>query len=53
VLDKPTLPDWLQSMEIEGLQLAGKQLHLRLIRSGERTEVIPSRDNEIEIEIKS
>ena len=52
VLDRPTLPDWLQTMEIQGLQLAGKRVHLRLIRSGERTEVLPTGDNEIEIEVK-
>lgn len=45
-LDRPTLPDWLQSMEIRGLRLGDRQLHLRLVRTGDQTNVVVAAENE-------
>ncbi|MBV9229125.1 MAG: amylo-alpha-1,6-glucosidase [Chloroflexi bacterium] len=50
-LHQPTLPGWLQTMEIRGLRIGEQQLHLHLVRSGERTEVIMGDDNEVDVEI--
>ncbi|MBV9230900.1 MAG: amylo-alpha-1,6-glucosidase, partial [Chloroflexi bacterium] len=50
-LHQPTLPDWLQTMEIRGLRIGEQQLHLNLVRSGERTEVTMGDDNEVDVEI--
>lgn len=50
-LHNPTLPNWLQSLEIQGMHVDRKQLHLRFVRSGNRTRVIPGAHNEAEISI--
>jgi glycogen debranching enzyme len=50
-LRQPTLPDWLHTMEIQGLQLGERRVHLHVTRSGERTEVRAGEDNEVEVQI--
>ncbi|HEY4385150.1 MAG TPA: glycogen debranching N-terminal domain-containing protein, partial [Ktedonobacteraceae bacterium] len=51
ILDRPTLPAWLGTLEIANMQINGKQIHLRLTRAGEHTEVIVEPDSEVEIRI--
>ncbi len=50
-LDRPTLPDWLQSMEIRGLRLGEKQLHVKLVRTGNQTKVVTEAENEIALHV--
>jgi len=49
ILDRPLLPDWLQAVEVQGLRLGHKQIHLNFIRSGEQSRVIIGADNEVEV----
>ena len=51
-LDRPALPDWLQSMEIAGLRLGDRRVHLRFTRTGEDTKVIVEDDNEVEVHVR-
>ncbi|QBD80155.1 amylo-alpha-1,6-glucosidase [Ktedonosporobacter rubrisoli] len=51
-LDRPTLPEWLQKMEIRDLHLGGQHLHLRFVRSGQHTQVIAGDDNEVELDVR-
>jgi glycogen debranching enzyme len=50
-LDRPTLPDWLQSMEIRGLRLGEKQLHVKLVRTGNQTKVVTEAENEVALHV--
>jgi glycogen debranching enzyme len=50
-LDRPTLPDWLQSMEIRGLRLGEKQLHVKLVRTGDQTNVVTEAENEVALHV--
>ncbi|HEX4203486.1 MAG TPA: glycogen debranching N-terminal domain-containing protein [Ktedonobacteraceae bacterium] len=50
-LDRPTLPDWLPSLEISGLYVGQKHVHLRFIRTGEYTEVIIGKQNEADVRV--
>ncbi|HZT98751.1 MAG TPA: amylo-alpha-1,6-glucosidase, partial [Ktedonobacteraceae bacterium] len=50
-LDRPTLPDWLQSMEIRGLRLGERHLHLRLVRTGNQTNVVVDAENEVAVRV--
>ncbi|HLG77566.1 MAG TPA: amylo-alpha-1,6-glucosidase, partial [Ktedonobacteraceae bacterium] len=51
VLQQPTLPDWLTSLEVRGLHVGGQKAHLRFVRVGERTEIILGQENEVAIRI--
>lgn len=51
VLHDPTLPNWLQTLEIQGIHLGQEHIHLRFVRSGDHTRVIPGANNEVEISI--
>ena len=50
-LHAPTLPDWLHTLEIDGLYVGSRRVHLRFERTGEHTGVIASHDNEVDIHI--
>ncbi|HZR44013.1 MAG TPA: glycogen debranching N-terminal domain-containing protein [Ktedonobacteraceae bacterium] len=50
-LHASTLPDWLYTLEIDGLYVGSRRVHLRFERTGEHTEVIASHDNEVDIHI--
>jgi glycogen debranching enzyme len=50
-LVRPTLPDWLQSMEIRGLRLGDRCVHLRLMLSGEQTTVMVEDENQVEVNV--
>jgi hypothetical protein len=52
-LDRPTLPDWLQSMEIRGLRLGERQLYARLVRTGDQTNVVVEAENEVAVRVLS
>jgi hypothetical protein len=49
MLRQPTLPDWLQTMEIRGIYVGEHHVHLRLERIGEHTQVIIGEENEADI----
>lgn len=50
-LHNPSLPSWLQTLEIRGMHVGQQHVHLRFVRSGSRTRVIPGASNEVEISI--
>jgi glycogen debranching enzyme len=52
-LNHPELPPWLQSLEIGDISLGEKPIHLRFVRTGDRTEVQIAQDNEAEIALLS
>lgn len=52
-LDRPTLPDWLQSMEIQGLRLGEKQLRMKFVRTGKQTEVETEAETEVALQVRS
>jgi glycogen debranching enzyme len=45
-LRHPTLPEWLQHLELSGLFVGDKHVHLRCTRTGSHTEVVVGADNE-------
>lgn len=51
-LNNPTLPDWLQMMEVNGIYVGAHHVHLRFVRSGKQTEVVVEKDNEVAIRIQ-
>ncbi|GCE11131.1 amylo-alpha-1,6-glucosidase [Tengunoibacter tsumagoiensis] len=50
-LHQPTLPEWLHTLEINGLFVGGRRVHLRFIRMGEHTEVVLGKENEVDIRV--
>jgi glycogen debranching enzyme len=50
-LDRPTLPDWLKTIELSHMRLGENKLHLRLVRSGNTTEVHYLEENEIDVQV--
>ena len=50
-LHQPTLPEWLNSVEISGIYVGAHHVHLRFIRVGERTEVVLGKNNEVDVRI--
>jgi len=50
-LHQPTLPDWLNTLEIRGMYVGTRQVHLRFSRVGGHTEVVFGKDNEVDIRI--
>jgi len=50
-LHQPTLPSWLDSLELRGLFVGSRRVHLRFIRVGEQTEVVLGKENEIDIRV--
>jgi glycogen debranching enzyme len=51
VLDGPTLPEWLTSLELKGLYVGDRHVHLRFVRVGEQTEVVLGRENEVDVRV--
>jgi glycogen debranching enzyme len=50
-LHQPTLPNWLNTLEIDGLYIGERRIHLHFKRHGDHTEVIPGHNNQIELNI--
>jgi glycogen debranching enzyme len=50
-LHQPTLPDWLNTLEIDELYIGKLRVHLRFERHGTHTEVIPGHYNQIDLNI--
>jgi glycogen debranching enzyme len=50
-LDRPTLPDWLKTIELSDMRLGENKLHLRLVRSGNTTEVHYLEENEVDVQV--
>ncbi len=48
-LVQPTLPNWLHTMEIQGIKVQGENVHLHLVRDGDTTHVIVGDDNRVDI----
>ena len=48
-LHQPTLPDWLNTLELKDIYVGSRRVHLRFIRLGERTEVVLGRYNEVDV----
>jgi glycogen debranching enzyme len=48
-LRNPTLPDWLQHLELSGLYVGGRHVHLRFTRAGSQTRVVAGADNEVSL----
>jgi hypothetical protein len=49
VLRQPALPNWLQTLEIRGIYVGQRHVHLRFARRGEQTYAIIGEDNEVDI----
>lgn len=51
VLDRPHLPDGINTLEIDGLHVGPRRIHLRFTRArtGEATEVEPGQNNQADI----
>jgi len=50
-LHQPTLPDWLNTLEIDELYIGKLRVHLRFERHSTHTEVIPGHYNQIDLNI--
>ncbi len=50
-LHQPTLPDWLNTLEIHGMYVGSQQVHLRFLRVGGHTEIVLGKDNEVDIRV--
>ncbi|GLV58492.1 amylo-alpha-1,6-glucosidase [Dictyobacter sp. S3.2.2.5] len=50
-LHQPALPDWLGSLEINGLTVGSQRLHLRFNRRGSQTDVSIGRDNSVDVRV--
>ncbi|HEY7416398.1 MAG TPA: amylo-alpha-1,6-glucosidase, partial [Ktedonobacteraceae bacterium] len=50
VLDRPHLPDGINTLEIDGLHLGSRHIHLCFTRAGETIEVAPGRNNQADIQ---
>ncbi|GCE19254.1 amylo-alpha-1,6-glucosidase [Dictyobacter kobayashii] len=50
-IHQPTLPDWLTSLEINGLSVGSQRLHLRFNRQGSQTDVSIGRDNSVDVRV--
>jgi glycogen debranching enzyme len=50
-LHQPTLPDWLNTLELKDLYVGSCRVHLRFVRMGERTEVVLGRYNEVDVRV--
>lgn len=51
LLDKPTVPEWLSSIEVRGIHVGQRNVHLRFIRSGTTTEVVLGPTNEVNVRL--
>jgi glycogen debranching enzyme len=51
ILRRPSLPDWLEKIELQGLRLGQQQAHLRFARNGEDTAVTLSEDMGVDVHV--
>jgi glycogen debranching enzyme len=51
ILRRPSLPDWLERVELGGLRLGQQQAHLRFVRNGEDTAVTLSEDMGVDVHV--
>jgi glycogen debranching enzyme len=51
MLRQPVLPDWLDRLDLHGLQLAGRSAHLRFMRIGKDTAVTVTGDMGIDVHV--
>jgi glycogen debranching enzyme len=50
-LYQPTLPDWLKTLEINGVYVGTRRVHLRFVHVGDRTEIVLGRENEVDVRV--
>ena len=50
-LDYPKLPDWLNTLEINGIQVGTHRAHLRFTRGRDRTEIMLGSENEVDVRV--
>ncbi|GCF06496.1 amylo-alpha-1,6-glucosidase [Dictyobacter arantiisoli] len=50
-LHQPILPDWLTSLEINGMHVGNQRVHLKFTRQDDHTTVTFGRDNKVDIRI--
>ena len=48
-VEQPRLPDWLQIVDMPGIYVGGKSMHLRFVRAGSVTEVVTVEGNGVEV----
>lgn len=51
LLHKPLVPPWLTAIEIQGIRVGQRNVHLRFIRSGTSTEVVLGSHNEVNVSL--
>lgn len=51
ILRRPSLPDWLEKIELRGLRLGQQQAHLRFTRTGDDTAVTVSEDMGVDVHV--
>ncbi|GHO44322.1 glycogen debranching N-terminal domain-containing protein [Ktedonospora formicarum] len=51
ILEQPTLPPWINTLELRDLYIGERRVHLRFTRRGAHTEVEPGEENEVELQI--
>lgn len=51
ILQQPTLPPWLTTLELHGLCVGEQRVHLRFLRTGDHTEVVLGRENEVDVRV--
>ncbi|HZU02170.1 MAG TPA: hypothetical protein VFA10_21050 [Ktedonobacteraceae bacterium] len=49
LVEQPLLPDWLQTVDIPGIYVGGKSMHLRFVQSGSTTEVVIVEEDGVEV----
>lgn len=52
ILERPTLPPWINTLEIRDLYVGEQQVHLHFIRQGTQIEVQPGEENEVELIVR-
>jgi glycogen debranching enzyme len=50
-LHQPALPDWLKTLEINGVYIGARRVHLRFVHVGDRTEIVLGRENEVDVRV--
>jgi glycogen debranching enzyme len=51
LLHQPMLPDWLSSIEVQGIRIGERTVHMRFIRTGTKTEVVLDPGNEVNVRL--
>ncbi len=50
-LHQPTLPEWLKTLEINGVYVGEHRVHLRFVHVGDRTEIVLGRENAVDVRV--